>query len=94
MVNTFRLPSNLTVELAVPYWRYRQRSATLASARLSLHREQGTGVGPRENADLIRAIKASRGGTCFVSSSLRLRELGRRRLSCLPGETLSVRRAD
>ena len=50
--------SNVTVQLAVPYWQCMQRSVILASAaQLSLHREQGTGVGPRENADLIRPTK-------------------------------------
>ena len=60
----FDWPSNLTVELAIPYWQCMRRSGILASAaRLSLRREQGTGVGPREIADLIRPTNASRGGT-------------------------------
>ncbi|SRR5258706_15626406 len=33
------------------------------------------GVGPREKEELIRPTKASRGGTYFVPSRLRLREL-------------------
>ena len=43
-----------------------------AAARLSLLREQGTGVGPGENGDLIRTTKASPWGTYLVPSSLRL----------------------
>ena len=50
-------------------------SVTLASARLSLPREEGTCVGPREYRDLIRPSKAARGGTYLVPYSLRLREV-------------------
>ena len=50
-------------------------STILASARLSLPRDEGTGVKQRENGDLIRPTKASREGTYFVPSSLRLQEV-------------------
>ena len=64
------------MELAVPYWQCMPKSVILASAaRLSLHREQSTGAGPRKYADLIGATKTSRAGTYFIPSSLRLWEL-------------------
>jgi hypothetical protein len=52
-----------------------QSSVTLASAAARLSLPRGTGVGPRENGDLIRPTKASPWGTYFVPSRLRLREL-------------------
>ena len=45
-------------------------------ASICLAREQGTGAGPSEKGDLIRPTEVSPGDTYFVSSRLRLRELG------------------
>ena len=51
------------------------RGASRSAVCLGLPREQGTGVGPREDGDLIRPTKASPQGTYFVPSRLYLREL-------------------
>ena len=71
----FDWPISLNVELAVPYWQCLSSSVIRTSARLSLPRGEGTGVRPRGNGDLSRPSKASRRGTYFILSSLRLREM-------------------
>ena len=63
-------------------------------ARLNLPREQGTGVGPRENGDLIRPTEASPGGTysiCPVQPAFAGIAAGGGWPVC---QTLSARRAD
>ena len=54
IVNVFDWPSELAVGLAGSAY----KEASVA-ARLNLPRKRGTGVGPRENGDLIRPTKAS-----------------------------------
>ena len=62
----------IDVELVVPYWQFIYSSIMLASVCLTTKAQES---GQRENGDLIRRAKASRGGTYFVPSSLRLQEV-------------------